>query len=89
MKDIKKNKITRFLALKIWAVAVPKFFDVVLKFELPNARFLDFPKNSVAVLIIRACVYLVNFKERSFIIDAYLKQVLSTYCGIFVKMQYV
>ena len=32
-------------------MAVLKFFDVVLKFELPNARFLNFPKNSAAVLI--------------------------------------
>ena len=51
VKDIKKDKSTRFLALKIWAVAVLKFFDVVLKFELPNAWFLNFPKNSAAVLI--------------------------------------
>ena len=28
---IKKSKSTRFLALKIWALAVLKFFDVVLK----------------------------------------------------------
>ena len=32
-------------------MAVLKFFDVVLKFELPTARFLNFPKNSAAVLI--------------------------------------
>ena len=36
---IKKGKSTRFLALKIWALAVLKFFDVVLKFELLNAQF--------------------------------------------------
>ena len=40
-----------FLALKIWALAVLKFFDLVLKFEPPNARFLNFPKNSAPVLI--------------------------------------
>ena len=44
---IKKGKSTRFLALKIWALVVLKFFDVVLKFELPRARYLNFPKNSV------------------------------------------
>ena len=43
-------------------MAVLKFFDVVLKFELPTARFLNFPKNSAAVLIrpvliIGDCVY--------------------------------
>ena len=27
------------------------FFDVVLKFEPPNARVLNFPKNSALVLI--------------------------------------
>ena len=40
-----------FLALKICALAVLKLFDVVLKFEPPNARVLDFPKNSALVLI--------------------------------------
>ena len=30
---------------------VLKFFDVVLKFELPRARCLNFPKNSASVLI--------------------------------------
>ena len=30
---------------------VLKFFDVVLKFEPPNARFLNFPKYSAPVLI--------------------------------------
>ena len=59
---IKKGKSTRFLALKIWALAVLKFFDVVLKFELPNARVLNFPQNSAPsligpVLIIGDCVY--------------------------------
>jgi hypothetical protein len=49
---IKKGKSTRFLALKIWALAVLKFFYVVLKFELPIARFLNFPKNSASVLIL-------------------------------------
>ena len=49
-KCIKKGISTRFLALKIWALVVLKFFDVVLKFEPPNARFLYFPKNSVQVL---------------------------------------
>ena len=49
-------------ALKLLAVAVLKFFDVVLKFELPNARVLDFPKISGSsliglVLIIGDCVY--------------------------------
>ena len=38
-------------------MAVLKFFDMVLKFELPTARFLNFPKNSAAVLIIGDCVY--------------------------------
>ena len=28
-----------------------KFFVVVFKFELPNARFLNFPKNSASVFI--------------------------------------
>ena len=42
---------------------VLKFFDVVLKFELPRARCLNFPKNSASVLIrlvliIGDCVYL-------------------------------
>ena len=42
---------------------VLKFFDVVLKFELPRARCLNFPKNSAlvlirVVLIIGDCVYL-------------------------------
>ena len=51
-----------FLALKIWALVVLKFFDVVLKFELPNARVLNFPKISassliLAVLINGDCVY--------------------------------
>jgi hypothetical protein len=32
-------------------VAVLKFFDVVLKFELPTAWFVNFPKKSAAVLI--------------------------------------
>jgi hypothetical protein len=41
---------------------VLKFFDVVLKFELPRARCLNFPKNSASVLIrlvliIGDCVY--------------------------------
>ena len=59
---IKKGKSTWFLALKIWALAVLKFFDVVLKFELPNARVLNFPQNSAPsligpVLIIGDCVY--------------------------------
>ena len=41
---------------------VLKFFDVVLKFELPNARVLNFPKISASslilvVLINGACVY--------------------------------
>ena len=41
---------------------VLKFFDVVLKFELPNARVLNFPQNSAPsliglVLIIGDCVY--------------------------------
>ena len=40
-----------FLALKIWALAVLKFFDVVLKFELPNAWVLNFPQNSAPSLI--------------------------------------
>ena len=58
----KKGKSTWFLALKIWALAVLKFFDVVLKFELPNARVLNFPQNSAPsliglVLIIGDCVY--------------------------------
>jgi hypothetical protein len=48
---IKKGKSTRFLALKIWALAVLKFFDVVLKFELPNAWVLNFPQNSAPSLI--------------------------------------
>ena len=48
---IKKGKSLRFLALKIWALVVLKFFDVVLKFELPRARCLNFPKNSASVLI--------------------------------------
>ena len=61
---IKKGKSTWFLALKIWALAVLKFFDVVLKFELPNARVLNFPKNSAPsligpVLIIGDCVYVI------------------------------
>jgi hypothetical protein len=30
---------------------VLKFFDVVLNFELPSARCLNFPKNSASVLI--------------------------------------
>ena len=30
---------------------VLKFFDVVLKFELPRARCLNIPKNSASVLI--------------------------------------
>ena len=30
---------------------VLKFFDVVLKIELPNARFLNFAKNSAPVLL--------------------------------------
>ena len=39
-----------------------KFFDAVLKFELPNALFLNFLKNSALflirpVLIIRDCMY--------------------------------
>ena len=59
---IKKGKSTRFLALKIWALAVLKFFDVVLKFELPNARVFNFPQNSAPsligpVLINGDCVY--------------------------------
>ena len=41
---------------------VLKFFDLVLKFELPTARFLNFSKKSAAVLIrlvliIRDCMY--------------------------------
>ena len=41
---------------------VLKFFDLVLKFELPNARVLNFPKISGLsliglVLIIGDCVY--------------------------------
>ena len=36
-------------------------FDVVLKFELPNAHFLIFPKNSAQVLINRDCVYCTKF----------------------------
>ena len=44
---------------------VLKFFDVVLKFELLRARCLNFPKNSVSVLIrlvliIGDCVVFVN-----------------------------
>ena len=39
---IKKGKSTRFSALKIWALAVLKLFDVVLKFVLPSGRFLHF-----------------------------------------------
>ena len=55
-----------FLALKIWALAVLKFFDVVLKFEPPNARVLNFPKNSAVVLIRLVlingdCVYSMKF----------------------------
>ena len=43
---------------------VLKFFDVVLKFELPRARCLNFPKNSASVLIrlvliIGDCMYLL------------------------------
>ena len=60
---IKKGKSTWFLALKIWALAVLKFFDVVLKFELPNTQVLNFPKNSALslirlVLINGDCVYM-------------------------------
>ena len=32
-------------------LAVLKFFDMVLKFELPNARVLNFPENSAPSLI--------------------------------------
>ena len=63
---IKKSKSTRFLALKIWAMAVLKLFDVVLEFELPNAWVLNFLQNSAPsligpVLINGDCVYLLRF----------------------------
>ena len=50
---------------------VLKFFDVVLKFELPNAGVLNFPKNSALVLIRLVlingdCVYDTYYKGRSF-----------------------
>ena len=58
---IKKGKSFRFLALKIWALAVLKFFELVLKFEQPNDRVLNFPQNSAPsfigpVFIIGDCV---------------------------------
>ena len=57
-----------FLALKIWALVVLKFFDVVLKFELSRARCLNFPKNSASVLInlvliIGDCVYYLHGRK--------------------------
>ena len=55
-----------FLALKIWGLAVLKFFDVVLKFELPNAQFLNFPKNSAQVLINGDCVVSHNIMMNVF-----------------------
>ena len=63
---IKKGKSTWFLAFKIWALAVLKFFDVVLKFELPNAGVLNFPQNSAPsligpVFIIGDCVYIWRY----------------------------
>ena len=77
-KILKKGKSTWFLALKIWALAVLKFFDAVLKFELPNARVLNFPKISALslirlVLINGDCVYSLFYflqnqnKQRIFI----------------------
>ena len=77
---IKKGKSTRFLALKIWALAVLKFFDVVLKFEVPNARVLNFSKNSALsligpVLIIGDCVYLLQY-----ILDRSFAQILFEFC---------
>ena len=65
---IKKGKSTWFLALKIWALVSLKFFDVVLKFELPNTRVLNFPKISalsliVVVLINGDCVYFLFYSK--------------------------
>ena len=69
-----------FLALKFWALAVLKFFDVVLKFEPPNARVLNFPKNSVLslirlVLINGDCVY--EEIRHSFIYNTYQSHLFS------------
>ena len=55
---------------------VLKFFDVVLTFEPPNARVLNFPKNSALVLIrvIRLvlingdCVYVIQAVKISIIL---------------------
>ena len=64
--------------MKIWALAVLKFFDVVLKFELPNARVLNFPKISRSsliglVLIIGDCVYWDNLHYLPFIVCHFLQ----------------
>ena len=71
-----------FLALKIWALVVLKFFDVVLKFELPNARVLNFPKISASSLMWSAChkkSYLTNLEVRN------LKSEISCLCPVWLS----
>ena len=60
---------------------VLKFFDVVLKFELPNAQVLNFPQNSAPslirpVLIIGDCVY---YDPQSAGIKSKVQQLLGDY----------
>ena len=50
---------------------VLKFFDVVLKFKLPSAQFLNFPRNSTSVLIrpvliIGDCMYITRVDDNNF-----------------------
>ena len=75
-----------FLVLKIWALAVLKFLNVVLKFEPPNARVLYFPKNSALVLIRLVlingdCVY-INYDSKRLLSFA------QTHGSILVSLQY-
>ena len=91
---IKKRKSARFLALKIWALAVLKFFDVVLKFELPSARFLNFPKNSASVLmrpvlIIGDCVLIyADIYTFFFTFDTIFRTLVLFLCGYYLYTVY-
>ena len=90
---IKKRKSARFLALKIWALAVLKFFDVVLKFELPSARFLNFPKNSASVLmrpvlIIGDCVYTLLIYADIYTFFLHLTLFFVHWCFFYVDIIY-
>ena len=54
-----------------------------------NSKFISLRSNFFDDVTRKIGALDFTFRDRSFIIDAYLKQVLSTYCGIIVKMLYV